>query len=144
MELPEEPKLEFPLLSDPNNKICEHCCGAMLWKEETTSFCSTGEYAVDNLQFTLCRLKCRNFSTRSFVHHKSAQQVKQFLFSFTALLEPALPVVPRNRVGKCIHSHVTLIRGDPALRPYSAQDTNRWVIHCYFSLLLLVGPRAPG
>ena len=51
MELPEEPKLEFPLLqllSGPNNKICEHC-GAMLWKEETTSCCSTGEYAVDNL-----------------------------------------------------------------------------------------------
>ena len=48
MELPEEPILEFPLLSDPNNKICEHC-GAMLWKEEMINCCSNGEYAVDNL-----------------------------------------------------------------------------------------------
>ena len=40
--LPEEHKLEFPLLSDPNNKVCEHC-GAMLWKEETISCCSNGD-----------------------------------------------------------------------------------------------------
>ena len=32
--LSEEHKLKYPLLSDPNNKVCEHC-GAMLWIEET-------------------------------------------------------------------------------------------------------------
>ena len=32
--LSEEHKLKYPLSSDPNNKVCEHC-GAMLWIEET-------------------------------------------------------------------------------------------------------------
>lgn len=36
--VPEEHKLEFPLLSDPNNIYVSHC-RALLWKEETLSCC---------------------------------------------------------------------------------------------------------
>ena len=57
--LSEEHKLKYPLLSDPNNKVCEHCCGAMLWIEEATNCCSNGDYAVENLP-PLPHPKCKN------------------------------------------------------------------------------------
>ena len=53
-----EHKLKYPLLSDPNNLVCEHC-GAMLWIEETINCCSNGDYTVENVP-PLPHPKCKN------------------------------------------------------------------------------------
>lgn len=77
---PAEYKLENPLLSDPNNKVCVHC-GAKLWKEETLGCCGNGRFAVPNLPPLPAEAEIL-FSQPSFLKN---QRKMNSLFAFTAL-----------------------------------------------------------
>lgn len=78
--LPDEHKLEYPVLSDPNNYTCPYC-GAVLWKEEVINCCSDGDFAVPPLE-PLCEDANDLLQQPSFLKN---QRKRNSLFAFTAL-----------------------------------------------------------
>lgn len=82
VSLPEEHKLQFPLLSDPNHNVCGRC-GAMTWKEEVISCCGKGDFAVPRLSplsDDAVDMTCS--MSHSFLKN---QRELNSLFAFTAL-----------------------------------------------------------
>lgn len=82
ISLPDEDKLKYPLLSDPNNVICS--LWNLLWKEQLLiliSCCGKGDLAVPKMQ-PLCHEGDAIYHERSFL---ASQRKFNDLFSVTVL-----------------------------------------------------------